>query len=118
MPFIFALAFSLCSLARRHPVGPRSFTTSGSSSPALVFHAGWIEYLGFEARVSHREHDFEHFIGLPGSKRSRSQCVVMKEQFQFKWLSPRLARPSRVAQLVVTPPPNHSFKRTCLRQAA
>ena len=145
MPFIFALAFSLGSLVRRHLVATRLFATSGlgcpsrfaggqrtaafipaiqgsqlgaSSSPTLVFHAGWIEYLGFEAKVVHRELCLEHFIGLPGSKRSRSQCVVMKEQFQFKRLSPRLASPSKVARFVVTPPPNPSFKRTCLRHAA
>ena len=89
-----------------------------SSQQAWAFHAGWIESLGFEARVGNRELGFEHFGALPVSKRLSSQCVVMKEQFQFKPVSPRLALPSEVARFVVTPPPNPSFKRTCLRHAA
>ena len=39
-----------------------------SSPPALAFHAGWIESLGFETRVGNRALGFEHFIGLAVSQ--------------------------------------------------
>jgi hypothetical protein len=140
MPFILPPTFSLGWPIRRYPVRTQLSATSGlgcpsrfaggqraarclpsvsgsrsgaSSQQALAFHAGWIEYLAFEASVGYRELCLEHFIGLPGSNRLGSQSVVMKEQFQLK-----LASPPKVERFVVTPPPNHSFKRTSLRAAA
>ena len=145
MPCIFPATFTLGSLVQRHPVGTLLAATSGlgrpsrfaggqhaarclpsvsesrsgaSSQQAWAFHAGWIESLGFEARVGDRELGVEHFSAHPVSKHLSSQCVVMKEKFQFKPVSLRLAPPAKVARFVVTPPPNPSFKRTCLRHAA
>ena len=145
MPCIFPESLNLGSLVRCHPVGTQLSATSASGRPsrfaggqraarclpsvfrsrsgassqqAWAFHAGWIESLGFEARVGNRALGVEHFSAHPVSKHLSSQCVVMKEQFQFKRLSPRLARPSKVARFVVTPPPNPSFKRTRLRRSA
>ena len=142
---ILSATVSLGSFAQRRPAGMQLSATSTSGRPsrfaggrhaarclpsvsesrsgassqqAWAFHAGWIESLGFEARVGNRELGVEHFSAHPVSKHLSSQCVVMKEKIQFKPVSPRLAPPSKVARFVVTPPPNHSFKRTCLRHAA
>jgi hypothetical protein len=42
----------------------------------------------------------------------------MKEQFKFRRLPPLFASPAKAVRPKVSPPPNPSFKRTCLRQAA
>jgi len=144
MPTVFSAAVSPGSFAQRHLAGTKLSATSASGRPsrfaggqraasclpsgsrsrsgassqqALAFHAGWIESLGFEARVGNRVLAFEHFGAVPVSKRFSSQCVLIKEQFQFKRLPRPLACPSKVARFVVTPPPNPSFKGTCLRHA-
>jgi hypothetical protein len=42
----------------------------------------------------------------------------MKEQLRFMPPLSRSYSPSKAERLEVSPPPNPSFKRTCLRQAA
>jgi hypothetical protein len=42
----------------------------------------------------------------------------MKKQITSERLTPLFVSPSKAERFVVEPPPNPSFKRTCLRQAA
>ena len=147
MPPVFPTTFSLGSFNRRHLVGAPLSVTSGLGLGCSSRFAGGQRTAGFISAISghglasraRRPWPFTQ-SGLntstprPGleierlasstssasqpPKCLRSECVVMKEQFQFKRLSPRLARPSKVARFAVTPPPNHSFKRTRLRRSA
>ena len=108
---------------------------SGTSGKcAWVPHASRISAFGHENLAVHTSIS-EHFMQLPVSQRLKSQCVVMQTRSNTEPPIGALTAPIKITRLqpwrpitavpvskakrpVVQQTPNHSFKRTCLRQSA
>ena len=108
---------------------------SGTSSKRVwTFHASKTAAFSHEILAVHAPIS-EHFKRLPASQRLKSQCVAMQAHSNTKpsvsavtalvkvarfqpWRPVKVASASKAKRPVVQQTPNHSFKRTCLRQAA
>jgi hypothetical protein len=95
------------------PPSARSQTSRPSTALAFQFPAAYRSRTTCASRAI-----LEHRKGPTGSPHPRSQYAAMKDQFKVERRGPLFVSPVEVERFVVSPPPNPSFKRTCLRQAA